>query len=232
MLDKAQTGALNADDLIPIVAVLRFNTFSTPKGFLRKAMTAIDRNQSGLLDFEEFCMLMFFIVSRSKKGVWKKVDFEFDYNIVLEELLITPDSSSPSAKKKAHRRRWGAVAADNEDSGPAFAEGSRPRSTTDPLLSAIGLSVIASHKRWQKSLSKGTKYNEPARSQHSESKSPRWGGSRSSRASGYDSDEDSDCSYVKEFLLPGDEQKGLRHGGSCFCGCRKFDPLFVMQNLG
>lgn len=231
MLDKAQTGALNADDLIPIVAVLRFRTFSTPKGFLRKAVNAIDRNRSGLLDFEEFCMLMFFIVSRHKKGVWKKVDFNFDYSIVLGELLATPDLNSPAAKKKKRRRGWGSVvAADDEDAGSAFAGGLRPRSTTDALLSAIGLSVIASYKLWQKNMSKNSKYKEPTHSQRSESKSPRQR-SGSSRASEYDSDEESELSYVKEFMLPGDEQKGLRHGGSCFCGCRQFDPLFVMQNL-
>ena len=40
-------------------------------------------------------------------------------------------------------------------------------------------------------------------------------------------------SHPPFFPLPlffsGDEDRGLRHGGSCFCSCRQFDKLTVMQ---
>ena len=55
-----------------------------------------------------------------------------------------------------------------------------------------------------------------------------------SQASSYAGDSEagggeSMMSYMKEFMLPGDEDRGLRHGGSCFCSCRQFDRLTVMQ---
>ena len=47
MLDRTQVGALDKYDLLPIVNVLRYHIFSTPKGFLRLAMRTVDKDGTG-----------------------------------------------------------------------------------------------------------------------------------------------------------------------------------------
>ena len=59
----------------------------------------------GYLNFEEFTMFMYYIVSRCDKGVWKKVNFDFDYTSLVHQLFTAPNPLEGLKTKK--RGRWG-----------------------------------------------------------------------------------------------------------------------------
>ena len=58
---------------------------------------------------------MYFIVSRSNKGVWKKVNFEFDYNTVVHQLFTAPNPLEGLKKKR--RGRWSSRNSGNDNAG-------------------------------------------------------------------------------------------------------------------
>ena len=77
-------------------------------------MKIVDKNASGYLNFEEFTMFMFYIVSRTDKGVWKKIDFLFDYNVIVHQLFTAPN---PLEGLKKKRGRWGRRRRSGDDDG-------------------------------------------------------------------------------------------------------------------
>ena len=253
MLDTEQRGNLSREELLPVASVLHLRWGTKPRRFLKRAMRSIDRTATGLLSFDEFCLLMFHIVSRGKKkGVWKLVSYDFDYHATVEALRAPP-GDGPGPRRQStlalSRRQSSAVvaASDADTARRQTLLASLPRSTEDPLLTAIGLSVIAAYRKWQAAFaalgagaaaSKDGDHRSTASSKSTGRRGWLWGRTHSSHppAATDDGAEDDDedeakASVVLEFVLPGDEKKGLVHGGSCFCGCRKFSPHFVTTNF-
>ena len=264
MLDTEQRGNLSRDELMPVVSVLHLSWGTRSSRFLKRAMRAVDRMATGLLNFDEFCLLVFNIVSRGKKkGVWKLINYNYDYSSTVEALRSPPAAGAKRQRGLLSIRRRSTAVGATSDADIAQQKkllDSLPRSTEDPLLTAIGLSVNASYRRWQMAfaalgrgrnaaLSTDGDRRSVASASAASSKSSKgrkgwlWGRARSSHPpattdDGHEEGDDEDdedesekgASCVAEFVLPGDKEKGLVHGGSCFCGCRKFTPHFVSDD--
>jgi hypothetical protein len=162
---------------------LTSSSTGTRSSFLFFASLLVDSNWNVYIEFEEFCTLIHCLASRRKSFPWRNVNYDFEYS----------KGSTASHSQKGNIN------------GSAYTH-----FMPLPLLSAIGLSILASRREWLETLEQEARLTKINLIQESSQKSTTL------------------SEKIKSFRVFPLSKKGSSletprldpHSKSCFCGCR------------